>query len=108
MSAIKTHEQFHIVDGDAIEFSNEEGEHTLQVKSLVVNRQRPSICQIFTEKENTGSLQSRETKVYNGKIETISPGSVTTEFVVKARVGEDLQSLKLKCQRSETSDCCIS
>ena len=108
MSAIKTHEQFQIVHGDDIEFTNEDGDQTLQVKSLVVSRQRPSICQVFTSKENTGSLQSTETKVYNGKIETISPGSLTTEFVVKTKVGEEFQTLKLKCQRSETSDCCIS
>ena len=107
MSAIKTHEQFQIVYGDDIEFTNDEGNHTLQVRSLVVSRQRPSICQLFTAKENTGSLQSSETKVYNGKIETISPGSLTTEFVVKAKVGESLQTLNLKCQRSESSDCCI-
>jgi len=108
MSAIKTHEQFHIVHGDDIEFTNEEGDHSLRVRSLVVSRQKPSVCQIFTEKENTGSLQSRETKVYHGKIETISPGAVTTEFVVKARINDDFQTLKLKCQRTETSDCCIS
>tara|TARA_B000000441_G_C21542336_1_gene232379 strand:- start:180 stop:506 length:327 start_codon:yes stop_codon:yes gene_type:complete len=108
MSAIKTHELFHIVDGDEVQLSNDDGEQTLSVKSLVVNRQRPSVCQIFTEAENTGSLQSRETKVYHGKIETISPGTTTTDFVVKARVGESFQNLNLKCQRSESSDCCIS
>lgn len=107
MSAIKTTEQFHIISGDAIEFSNEDGEHSMTVRSLLVDRQRPQVCQIFTEKENTGSLQS-STKVYNGKIETISPGSVSTEFVVKARVNDGFQELKLKCQRTESSDCCIS
>ncbi len=107
MSAIKTTEQFQIVHGDQIEYSNEEGEHSVQPTSLVVSRQKPSICQIFTTKENTGSLQSSETQVYHGKIETISPGNVTTDFVVKARVGESLQTINLKCQRSESSECCI-
>lgn len=108
MSAIKTHETFQIVHGDDIQCQNEEGEDKqLRVKSLVISRQKPSLCQIFTVKENTGSLQSSETKVYHGKIETIAPGAVTTEFVVKARVGEEFQNLNLKCQRSESSDCCI-
>lgn len=107
MSAIKTHEQFQIVTGDNIDYSNEDGEHSLQPTSLVVSRQQPSICQIFTTKENTGSLQSSETQVYHGKIETISPGSITTDFVVKARVGESFQTVTLKCQRSESSECCI-
>jgi|MDSY01.1.fsa_nt_gb hypothetical protein len=107
MSAIKTHEQFQIVTGDNIEYSNEDGEHSLQPTSLVVSRQTPSICQIFTTKENTGSLQSSETQVYHGKIETISPGTTATEFVVKVRVGESFQNVKLQCQRSESSECSI-
>ena len=107
MSAIKTHEQFQIVDGDSIEFANEEGEaHTMKVRSILVNRQKPSVCQLFTERENCSSLQS-STKVYNGKIENIVPGNVTTEFAVKARVADEFQTLNLKCQRTETSDCSI-
>ena len=108
MSAIKTHEMFHIVHGDDIEFSNEDGDHTLQVKTLMISRQHPSICQLFTEKENTGSFKSCETKVLSGKIVTISPSSTTTEFAVKAKVGESFQELNLKCQKSADSECCIS
>ena len=73
MSAIKTHELFNIVQGDDIVFENAEGtEHVLKVKSLMVERQRPSFCQIFTERENAGSM-ARETKCYHAKIQTIVP-----------------------------------
>ena len=108
MSAIKTHETFHIVHVDDIEFSNEDGEHMLHVKSLMISRQQPNLCQIFTEKENTGSFKSCETRVLTGKIVTISPTSTTTDFAVKAKVGESFQELKLKCQKSADSECCIS
>jgi len=107
MSAMKTHELFHVVNGDDITFSNEEGEHILHVKSLMVSRQQPSVCQIFTEKENTGSL-SRATKVYHAKIETISPQSETTDFSVKAKVGTTFHKLQLKTVRSENSECTIT
>lgn len=108
MSAIKTHETFHIVHGDDIEFSNEDGDHTLKAKSLLISRQRPNICQIFTEKENIGSFKSCETKVLTGKIVTISPTSTSTDFSVKAKVGETFHELNLKCQKSADSECCIS
>lgn len=106
MSQIKTHETFDIVHADDISFENDEGEHCFHVKSLRVSRQQPSLCQLFTEKENTGSL-SRETKVYNAKIEQICPEAHATEFSVKAKVGESFQNLKLKTVRTESSDCCI-
>jgi hypothetical protein len=107
MSAIKTHQTFNIVHGDNIEFKNEDGEHVLQIKSIAISRQQPSICQLFTERENTGSL-SRGTQVYHGKIESITPGSITSDFLVKARVGDEFHNVTLKCQRSENSECCIS
>lgn len=109
MSAIKTHEMFHVVHGDDIQMkTEEEDEKTLQVKSIMISRQQPSICQIFTERENKGSFKSSETKVLNGKIMTISPTSTTTDFAVKAKVGDSFQELNLKCQKSEDSECCIS
>lgn len=108
MSAIKTHETFHILHGDDIEFSNEDGDHTLKAKSLLISRQWPNRCQIFTEEENLGSLQSCETKVLTGKIVTISPTSTSTDFSVKAKVGETFHELNLKCQKSADSECCIS
>tara|TARA_B100001059_G_C17832711_1_gene585774 strand:- start:2080 stop:2403 length:324 start_codon:yes stop_codon:yes gene_type:complete len=107
MSQIKTHEMFHIVHADDISFENDDGEHCFQVKSLRVSRQQPSICQLFTAKENAGSM-SRETQVYDAKIEQICPGAHATEFSVKARVGDSFQNLKLKTVRSENSECCIS
>ena len=107
MSAIKTHETFNIVSGDDITFENDDGEHVFQVKSLLIERQRPSICQIFAEKENAGSM-SRATTVYNAKIENIVPGSTSTEFSVKAKVNDSFHVLKLKTVRSESSECIIS
>ena len=106
MSSIKTHELFNIVSGDHITFENEDGEHILQVKTLLVSRQQPSMCQIFTEKENTGSL-SRGTTVYNAKIETISPQTASMDFSVKAKVGDKFHTLKLKTVRSQSSECTI-
>jgi len=107
MSAIKTHETFNIVSGDDITFENDEGEHVFHVKSILIERQRPSICQIFAEKENAGSM-SRATTVYNAKIEQIVPGSTSTEFSVKAKVNDSFHVLKLNTVRSESSECIIS
>ena len=108
MSAIKTHELFNIVQGDDIVFENAEGtEHVLKVKSLMVERQRPSFCQIFTERENAGSM-ARETKCFHAKIQTIVPEVAYTEFAIKAKVNEDFHTLKLKTVKSESSECTIS
>lgn len=107
MSAIKTHEVFHIVTGDDITFQNEEGvAQILQVKSLMVSRQQPSICQIFTEKENAGSM-SRQTKVFHARIEAIHPGDNSTDFAVRAKVNNIFHDLKLTTVRSESSECSI-
>ena len=106
MSAIKTHELFEIVTGDDITIENEDGEQVLLVKKLLVSRQQPSICQLFTERENTGSL-SRGTMVYNAKIQTISPQTASTDFAVKAKVGDEFHTLNLKTVRSESSECVI-
>ena len=106
MSAIKTHEMFNVVAADDINFENEEGEHCFHIKSMLVSRQQPSVCQLFTEKENTGSLV-RETKVYNAKIEQICPNPTVTQFSVKAKIGNEFQQLNLKTVRSENSECCI-
>lgn len=107
MSAIKK-ETFQIVGGDDIKIAGEEGdtEHTMKVRSILVSRGNPSVCQIFAEMENSGSL-SASTKVYNGKILTVTPGKVVSEFVVKAKVASEYQSLSLKCQKTESSECSI-
>jgi len=108
MSAIKTHELFDIVDGDDIVFKDSEGEdQILKVKSLMVERSRPSFCQIFTEKENMGSM-ARETKCFNAKIQLIKPETSYTEFEIKTKVNNDFQNLKLKTVKSESSECIIS
>ena len=107
MSAIKK-ETFQIVGGDNIEIAGEDGDtpHTMIVRSILVSRGNPSSCQIFAEMENSGSL-SASTKVYTGKIMTVTPGKDVSEFVVKAKVASEFQSLSLKCQKTESSDCCI-
>ena len=108
MSAIKTHELFNIVQGDDIVFQNEDGEdQVLKVKSLMVERQRPSFCQIFTERENAGSM-ARETKCYHAKIQTIVPETAYTEFAVKAKINDNFHELNLKTVKSESSECTIS
>lgn len=108
MSAMKTHELWDVVHGGNITIENEEGERSMSVKKLLVSRQRPSLCQIFTEGESTGSISSSTTKVYNGKIETIVPADNSTEFAIKAKVGEQIQELTLKSVKSQQSDCVIS
>lgn len=107
MSAIKTHELWDIVNGDDIVISNEEGELTFKVKSILVSRQRPSTCQIFAEQENTGSV-STNTTVYHGFINAITPNSTSTAFEVKAKVGDHIQELNLQSVRSHSSECIIS
>lgn len=107
MSAIKTHEMFDIVHGGDLEVSNEEGEHTLNVKTLMVSRQHPGRCQIFTQRENTGSLPSYKTKVYHGQIENIKPADTVTEFSIKARIDDEVRDLQLKTVPSKSSECCV-
>jgi hypothetical protein len=108
MSAIKTHEIFNVVQGDDITYENDQGEEqTLTVKSLMVERQRPSVCQIFTEKENVGSM-ARETKCFHASIETITPSDSHTEFAVRANIYHNFHNLQLKTVRSESSECTIS
>lgn len=107
MSAIKTHELWDIVHGDDIIITNESGESTMKVKSILVSRQKPSLCQIFAEQENTGSV-SNNTTVYHGFINTITPNSCSTDFAVKAKIGDHTQELTLKSVRTQSRDCVIS
>jgi len=109
MSAIKTHEFFNIIEGDSIEFQNEDGPQTLQVSRMMVSRQNPTACQLFAHAENKGSMSSRETKVYHGQINafTKTVDSTETEFSVRAKIGDELKNLKLKTVKSNSSECCI-
>lgn len=107
MSAIKTHEVFNIVSGDDITLQNEDGDdQILKVKSIMVDRQRASVAQIFAQQENTGSM-ARETKCYHAKIKSIVPGSISTDFLVKARVNNEFMDLNLTTVKSESSECII-
>jgi len=107
MSAIKTHDVWDVIHGDGVLVQTEEGERTHTVRSILVNRQQPFMCQIFTEGENTGSLSSRETNVLNAKINTITPNSQSTDFSINAKVGETRQILQLKTVKNTSSDCTI-
>lgn len=107
MSAIKTHDVWDVVHGDEIVISNEDGTAHHAVKSIMVKRSTPEFCQLFTEGENTGSLSSRETKVLNAKINTISPNTNTIDFAVNAKVGDKLQTLNLKTVKNNNSECTI-
>jgi len=107
MSAIKRHDMYDVVHGDEVLMVHDEGETRFKVKSLLVDRQKPTICQIFTASENTGSLSSSETKVWNCKINHVKPMQNSMEFSVKAIVGEGSQELTLKTVKSESSECTI-
>lgn len=107
MSALKTHEVFDVVQAEDLVCPLEEGHETVQIKSLLVSKTHPQRCQLFTQKENMGSMSSSETKVYNGVIETIRPTTNNTEFDIKARVNSELMSLTLKTVPSKSSECHI-
>tara|TARA_B110000091_G_scaffold130897_1_gene140334 strand:- start:6082 stop:6408 length:327 start_codon:yes stop_codon:yes gene_type:complete len=108
MSAMKTHELWDIIHGDDITFENEEGQQKMTVKKLLVYRRNPSLCQIFTEGESTGSISSRNTRVYSGKIESMVPTDKATNFTIKAKVGDNIQGLTLESVKSQQSECTIS
>jgi hypothetical protein len=110
MSAIKTHEFFNIVGGDRIDFENESGPQSLKVSRMMVSRQNPTLCQLFAHEENRGSISSRETKVYHGQIDafTKTVNSSETKFSVKAKIGDQIQTLELQTVKSNNSECCIS
>ena len=109
MSAIRTHEFFDIVDGDMIEFENDDGPQSLRVKTIMISRQNPTVCQLFASAENTGSLTSRQTKVYHGQISSFTTlNSTKTDFSVKAKIGDEFKSLELRTTKSNSSGCCIS
>tara|TARA_B100000780_G_C21087423_1_gene438133 strand:- start:894 stop:1229 length:336 start_codon:yes stop_codon:yes gene_type:complete len=111
MSHIKTHDLYNVVHGDNIRMvvdDGDDGEKTLVVKSLLVNRQQQKHCQIFAHAENMGSLASSNTKVYNCTINTIIPGVNSTDFNVKANVGNTSQTLVLKTVKSQNNECVIS
>ena len=105
---MKTHELWDIVHGGNITVENEDGEQSMIVKKMLVSRQSPSMCQIFTEGESTGSISSSTTKVYNGKIETMVSIDKVTEFTINAKVGDHMQELCLKSVKSQQSECTVS
>ncbi len=107
MSAIKTHDVYHVIQGDEVLVTQDEGETRFAVKSLLLDRQRPSVCQIFTQSENKGSFSSNETKAWNCKIVTTEPSPHSVKFNVKAIVGDSAQMLQLTSVKAESSECII-
>jgi|TARA_B110001452_G_scaffold257967_1_gene252672 hypothetical protein len=98
---------YDVVHGDEVLMDNEDGETRLKVKSLLLDRQRPNVCQIFTSAEHKGSLTSSETKVWNCKINHVVPEKNSMTFNVQAIIGDVSQELTLKSVKSENSECTI-
>ena len=108
MSAIKKHQLWDIVHANTdIGYTNEDGDHSLQVKSLLVSRQIPNECQVFCESESVGSVSGNSTTVYKGKITKITPKANHTNFDVEIKVGEEHQTLNLKSVKSRNNECVI-
>tara|TARA_B110000091_G_C13320034_1_gene271986 strand:- start:52 stop:402 length:351 start_codon:yes stop_codon:yes gene_type:complete len=108
MSAIKKHQLWNIVHANTdIDYTNEEGEHILQAKSLLVSRQIPNECQVFCESESVGSMPGNSTTVYKGKITKITPKSNHTNFDIQIKVGQKHQTLNLKSVKSKNNECVI-
>lgn len=107
MSAIKTHDVYSVVHGDDILIANEEGDKRFKVTSLLVDRQRPSVCQIFAESEHKGSFPSSDTKAWNCKVVSTEPDKNSVTFNVKAIVGKESQELALTSVKSQNSECII-
>jgi hypothetical protein len=108
MSAIKKFRHWDIVHANTdIEFTNEDGDHTLQAKSMMVSRQIPNQCQVFCESESVGSVSGKSTTVYNGKIIKTTPKANHTNFDVEIKVGDHLQTLNVKSVKSKNNECVI-
>jgi hypothetical protein len=108
MSAIKKHQLWDIVNANTdIGYTNEDGDHSLQVKSLLVSRQIPNECQVFCESESIGSMPGNSTSVFKGKITKITPKANHTNFDVEIKVGEEHQTLNLKSVKSRNNECVI-
>ncbi len=107
MSAIKRHDMYDVVHGDEVLMLSADGEIRLKVKSLLIDRQRPTICQIFTASDSNGSIPLKETKVWNCKINHVVPAQNSMDFNVQAIVGSSSQELTLKTVKSESSECTV-
>lgn len=98
---------YDVVHGDEVLMTTGDGDTRLRVERLLVDRQKPTICQIFTTSENTGSLSSKETKVWNCKINHVVPAQNSMDFNVQAIVGDGSQELTLKTVKTEGGECTI-
>lgn len=107
MSAIKTHDVYNVIHGDDLVVAQEGGEKRFKVTSMLLQRDRPSVCQIFTASENTGSLASSETKAFNCKVVSTEPSRHSTKFNLKAVVGTETQEIALTSVKTQSSECTI-
>ena len=108
MSAIKKHQLWDIVHANTeISYTNEDGDHSLQAKSLLVSRKNPNECQVFCESESVGSVSGSSTSVFKGKITKITPKTTHTNFDVNIKIGEKYQTLNVKSVKSQNNECVI-
>ena len=107
MSAIKTHDVYNVIHGDDLVVAQEGEEKRFKVTSMLLQRDRPSVCQIFTATENTGSLASSETKAFNCKVVSTEPSQHSTKFNLKAVVGTETQEIALTSVKTQSSECTI-
>lgn len=111
MSAIKTHDLYDVIHGDQIVFENEDGQQTLEVKTMLVDRQKPKTCQLFTAAENVGSMSSNTSQVYHAFIKDVRPSKknpLIQQFSVDAQIGDETRELNLQTLKSKNRDCVIS
>jgi hypothetical protein len=106
MSAIKKYQLWEIVHANTdICYVNEDGEHRLQAKSILISREIQNECQVFCESESVGSLTGISTSVFKGRITKITPKANHTNFDVKIKVGEEHQILNLKSIKNKNNEC---
>ena len=107
MSAMKTHDVYNVIHGDDVLLTRDDNEQRFKVKSLLVDRQKQHVCQIFTQTENTGSMASSESKARNCRVVSTEPDQHSVKFNVKALVGDQSQDLVLTSVKSTGSECVI-
>lgn len=108
MSAIKTHEFWDVVHGEELSLEDENGPKSMRVRKIMVSRQNPSQCQLFMVRtDNSGSIQLAESCVYHGRVDNITPKEACMDFVVRAKVGEDVHALTLTSVKGKRDNCTI-
>jgi len=98
---------YSVVTGDDVLLTADDAEKRFKVTSLLVDRQRQSVCQIFAQADSVGSMTSSDTRAWNCKIVSTEPSSHAVKFNVKAIVGNESQDLVLTSVKKNDSECII-